>query len=67
MDDFLVGGLLGLVAGFMFGAIVGFNVGQSVYHTRNCVTQFYHAKTSADSLLVVQDDKFCAKVIEKTK
>lgn len=56
-----------LVLGLVVGAWIGWRTGSDDWHTRNCITQFYHAQTSADSLLIIQDDKFCARVVEKTK
>lgn len=66
MDEF---GFLAafLTIGLVAGIWIGWKTGSEDWHSRTCITQFYHAKTSADSLLIVQDDKFCATVIERTK
>jgi gas vesicle protein len=51
------------IYGFLLGAILGFVVGlitfQDSYHEKFCQEQFTHAETAADTLNIVQNDKFC--------
>lgn len=47
------------------GIAIGMAIFMNTYHSDLCQERFAHAETSADSLVIIQDDKFCLGMIEK--
>lgn len=58
MDEAFIAGLLTIFV-FGLGAFVGFAVNSDTHHRDWCQERLAHATTSADSLAIFVDDKYC--------
>ena len=51
--------IYGFALGFILGFIIGLIIFQDSYHGKLCQEQFTHAEAAADTLNIIQNDKFC--------
>ncbi len=47
------------VLGLFLGAILAVTLSIHKFHDDLCIEQFTHAETAADTLNIIQNDKFC--------
>ena len=62
--DSVVGTVI-IVILVIFGIVIGAVMFKDYYHDDLCQERFIHAEIAADSLVIIQDDKFCLKVLER--